>query len=285
VSIILELLGIIILSDDNNDRLRNEGKIKERIWKIRDYIQELENVKEGIIHFLHSRKKLDDVTKDLWISDVKGLYYNTVSAWEMLNSVSRGNLKYLDNSKNFLHNARSLLAKLVSEIKFFKEELVLNLINEVESSFEKCWSAFYNEFDILSPETKSIKPIERVKKVSDSEYHLPCSVCGKISVECKIVYGQFDKHESLLYRGITHSRSLNKSLAIQLFNILKKEDLLGVHSFMEEHLCFEGMDAYCPECDKVYCWEHYDARVEYDDGFYDCTMGECPAGHRRMIDD
>ncbi|MBY9012277.1 MAG: hypothetical protein KGD70_07875 [Candidatus Lokiarchaeota archaeon] len=269
----------------NDDKVRNESKIKERIWKIRDYIQDLNNIKEGIIHFLVSRKELDDVTKDLWISDVKGLYYNTVSAWEMLKSASKGNLNFLDKSKNFLHNARSLLAKVVSEIKFFKEELVLNLITETENSFENCWSAFYNEFNILTPEIKSTKHIERVIKVSDSEYHLPCSVCGKISVECKIGYGRFDEHESLVYSGITHSRSLRKNLANKLFKILKKEDLSEVHSFMKDYLCYEGIDAYCPECDKIYCWEHYNARVEYDDGFYDCTCGECPAGHLRMIDD
>ncbi len=269
----------------SDDKLKNKDKIKERIWKIRDYIQELENVKEGIIHFLLSREKLDDVTKDLWISDVKGLYYNTISAWEMLNSSSKGNLKYLDKSKNFLHNARSLLAKIVSEMKFFKEELVMNLIKEIENSFEKCWKAFYNEFDILTPEIETDKHIERVIRVSDSEYHLPCSVCGKISVECKIGYGRFDEHESLVYSGITHSKSIRKNLASKLFNLLKKEDLAKVHLFMKDNLCFEGIDAYCPECDKIYCWEHYNARVEYDDGFYDCTCGECPAGHRRMIDD
>jgi len=282
VRVILEILGIITLSDD---KIRNKDKIKERIWKIRGYIQDLENVKEGIIHFLYSRKKLDDVTKDLWISDIKGLYYNTVSAWEMLNSASKGNLKYLDKSKNFLHNARSLLAKVVSEIKFFKEELVSNLITEIKNSFEKCWSAFYNEFDALTPKIKSTKHIERVIKVTDSEYHLPCSVCGKISVECKIGYGRFDQHESLVYSGITHSRSLKKNLANELFIFLKKGDLERVHEFMKEYLCYEGIDAYCPECDKIYCWEHYNARVEYDDGFYDCTYGECPEGHRRMIDD
>jgi hypothetical protein len=54
---------------------------------------------------------------------------------------------------------------------------------------------------------------------------------------------------------------------------------------MQKYHSFEGLDAYCPKCGKIYCWEDYKAREEYDDGFYDCTMGECPAGHRRMIDD
>ena len=257
----------------------------KRIWKIRDNIQDLEDIKNGIIDFLSSRKKLDEVTKNLWISDVKDVYYNTVSAWEMLNSASKGKLEYLDNSRNFLHIARGRLAKSISELKFYKEEIVFNLIKEVEISFENCWNAFYFEFDRLTPSKKIIKPFPRIIKVSDSEYHLPCSVCGKISVEYNIGFGRFDKHESLVYTGITHSRSLRKDLASELFEILKNENLPKVHQFMQKYHSQEGLDAYCPQCDSIYCWEHYKAREEYDDGFYDCTCGECPNGHRRMIDD
>jgi hypothetical protein len=28
-----------------------------------------------------------------------------------------------------------------------------------------------------------------------------------------------------------------------------------------------------------------DAYVLFDEGFYDCTMGTCPVGHRHMLDD
>ncbi len=271
------------MSDD--EKLNDYKETLERVWKIRDHIQRLEDIKGGIIDFLNSRKKLDKVTKNLWISDVKGVYYNTVSAWKMLIGASKGKLKYLDDSINFLHIARGRLAKSISELKFYKEEIVFNLIQEVETSFEKCWDAFYVEFERLTPSKKIIEPIARSIKVSDSEYHLPCAVCGKISVEYKIGFGRFDEHESLVFTGITHSRSLRKDLASELFEILKNEDLLGVHLFMEKFHSIEGLDAYCPKCDKIYCWEHFNAREEYDDGFYDCTMGECPNGHRRMIDD
>ena len=270
---------------NDDEKINEKNKIIERIWKIRDYIQELEDIKEGILQFLLSRKKLDDVTKNLWISDVKDFYYNTVSAWEMLNSVATGNLKYVADSKNILHIARGRLAKAISELRFYKEELVLNLVKAVETVFEKCWNAFYFEFESLTPSKKIIKPIARIIKASKSEYHLPCSVCGKITVDYKIGYGRFDKKESLVYSGITHSRSLRKDLANELFEILKNEDLPRVHQFMKKYHSIEGLDAYCPKCDNIYCWEHYNAREEYDDGFYDCTMGECPVGHRRMIDD
>ncbi len=258
---------------------------EERVWKIRDIIQELEDIKDGIVNFLISRKKLDDVTKNLWISDVKEFYYNTVAAWQMLNSASKGKIKYLEDSKNFLHLARGRLAKSISELKFYKKKIVYNLIKEVEISFEKCWNAFHFEFERLTPRKKISKPFVRIIKVSDTEYHLPCSMCGKISVDYKIGFGRFDDLESLVYSGITHSRSLRKDLANELFKILEKKNLLGIHQFMQKYHSSEGLDAYCPQCDKIFCWEHYNVREEYDDGFYDCSYGTCPNGHRRMIDD
>ncbi len=42
---------------------------------------------------------------------------------------------------------------------------------------------------------------------------------------------------------------------------------------------------YCPTCDRSYCGDHWHQQVEFDDGFYDCTYGTCPQGHRRMVDD
>lgn len=42
---------------------------------------------------------------------------------------------------------------------------------------------------------------------------------------------------------------------------------------------------YCPECEQAYCHADWRTYVVFDEGFYDCTMGTCPAGHRHMIDD
>ncbi len=48
---------------------------------------------------------------------------------------------------------------------------------------------------------------------------------------------------------------------------------------------FDGLDFYCRECDKVYCEQHYSLRPVWDDGFYDYTVGKCPEGHERIVDD
>lgn len=45
---------------------------------------------------------------------------------------------------------------------------------------------------------------------------------------------------------------------------------------------------YCPECRAIYCYAHWRTEIQFDDdfpGWYDCTYGTCPAGHRRIVDD
>jgi len=42
---------------------------------------------------------------------------------------------------------------------------------------------------------------------------------------------------------------------------------------------------YCPTCACVYCRKHWVIVPEYDEGYFDCSYGTCPKGHRRMAED
>ena len=45
---------------------------------------------------------------------------------------------------------------------------------------------------------------------------------------------------------------------------------------------------YCQTCKLVYCYQHWLIIPEFDEdfpGWYDCSYGTCPQGHRRLIDD
>jgi hypothetical protein len=42
---------------------------------------------------------------------------------------------------------------------------------------------------------------------------------------------------------------------------------------------------YCPECELNYCGADWETFPVFDEGFYDCTMGICPSGHRHTVDD
>ena len=275
--------GCIILNETKLNKENNESL--ERIWKIRDYIQELEDVKDEIVEFLSSEADLDNGTRNIWISDAKEFYFSTVTAWEMLHFTVRDIKNHLDDSKGFLYSAKSRLAQSISELKILDDKHIFKMITKANVAFEKCWDAFQREFKLMEPDIIIEKPVPRVIKKSNHEYQLLCSICGEIAVDFKIGIGQFDKEEKLLYRGIIIGTSLNKGLAEEVFEILGNEDLTRVHEFMKNHHSYEGVDAYCPECDKIYCWNHYKLEEEWDEGFYDCTYGECPKGHRRMIDD
>jgi hypothetical protein len=43
---------------------------------------------------------------------------------------------------------------------------------------------------------------------------------------------------------------------------------------------------YCPDCDCVYCADHWQVLPAYnDDGWYQCLYGVCPHKHRRILGD
>jgi hypothetical protein len=264
---------------------KKQSTAKERTWKIREYISGLERIKNEIIQYLGTRTDLDDSIRNVWTSDTKECYYSIVAAWQMLSSAVERNSQFQDSARTFLKAAESRLAQVKSELTSIDTNDARRLNQEVEESFNYCHLALSAELERLSAGKKIEKPTQQVIKVEEWEYHLPCSVCGEIAVKFKIGRTRYDKKDSLVFSGITFSRSLEKDLAPQLFKHLEQENLSRVHAFMKKHYKREGLDAYCPKCGKIYCAQHYQAREEYDEGYYDCTYGTCPKGHKRIIHD
>ncbi|MHA1700363.1 MAG: hypothetical protein ACTSWN_16105, partial [Promethearchaeota archaeon] len=71
-----------------------------------------------------------------------------------------------------------------------------------------------------------------------------------------------------------------------IFGFLDDEKIKNLHEFLLENNILEfGIDAYCPDCNAIYCRQHYNVEEVWDAGFYDYSEGTCPKRHRRMIDD
>ena len=73
---------------------------------------------------------------------------------------------------------------------------------------------------------------------------------------------------------------------------LAENDVAEIRSALTERdsrslfrLADSSMSFYCPKCDAWYCHDHWKLTDKFDEGFYDCTYGVCPAGHKRMVDD
>ena len=262
----------------SGDKLR-----AERIWRIRDSIQKLEDIKDKIIDFLKDDAETYDIA---WITDAKEFYYNIVSAWEMLRAASEGKEKYIATADAFLTNAKSRCAQSSSELRILGRlgKIIDSRLQEV---FTECWTAINTELDLLKPEDQPKPPAQRVIKESDTEYHLPCSVCGEIAVSFILGISESSKKKYFACVGIVHGGGLPISTAKKIFAWLDQENIAQIHThLMNSSVIFEeGIDAYCPKCDKIYCNRHYDTREEWDEGFYDCTYGTCPEGHTNHIHD
>lgn len=263
-------------------KVKAKDKVRERVWKIRDSIQKLEDVKDKIIEFLNST---DESIDEAWITDVKEVYFSIVSAWELLKGISDDRTHYDKSAWNYLELAKSRLGQASSELRILGEDGI-KLESELRDTFEVCWEQISTELENLVGKEELKAPTQRVIKYSEEEYHLPCSVCGRVEAGFKIGIPKSGGKKSLYYIGIIKQAKFSLNDAKKIFQWLEEDKIAEVHADVQKSIDLEeGIDAYCPKCDKIYCYQHYKVQEVWDEGFYDCTYGTCPLGHKRIIND
>lgn len=136
----------------------------------------------------------------------------------------------------------------------------------------------------------------RVIKDDRGVFTITCAACGKKAVSFaapQVIRSVVDKafvslisKEHFLYQGIVCSQNIAAPYVEEVKTRLEAQDLRALNTYLIQECGFDqGMDAYCVQCDRVYCREHYQIEVSFDEGFYDYTIGVCPHGHSRKIDD
>ncbi len=266
------------------EELPNTSDTANAIWAIRNEIQELENSKDEIISYLRKELELAESEDHVWIGDAKEVYYNIVAAWQFLNSClrqeSEKQKEKANSSLKFLEKAKSYLGQSASELKALKKDQAAKLEKKWKDTFDTCFESISLQLEKFLGSQKGNVPSELIEMVEKDAYTLSCTVCGKVTT----VFIRRKKH--FVYSGMLIETPLRYDLADKVFEFLKKKDLKGLQQFLlKKSKLEEGMDAYCPECDSIYCPLHYDFEEEWDEGFYDCTYGTCPEGHRRMVHD
>ncbi len=251
------------------------------IWKIRDSIQSLEDLKNQIIDFLDIQNQIDASNTELWITDVKELYYNIVAAWEMLSAVSRGNLTFGHACSLFIETAKSRLEQVVSELQVFKDKTI-QIEPQLRTIFNNCVNSISSELNILLPDLTMIKsPLKGIND-AESSFEFTCSVCGEPAIVFFVGPYPFssEKEPCLIYRGITRESYGSLEDSNILLALLENGKVADIHSYVIDlDFMEDGLDAYCPSCDAIYCQNHYITKEYWDQGFYDYTEGTCPEGH------
>jgi len=282
---ILEEIDTIVLPDDLTDEIRVTCQgFQKVLFNQKDRIHTLENE----------------------------LYVLPNSQCACTHAEDRDLATTIDSIDNAIVDQLDLMHNLVMKLRKLKDNdenmaLASVLLNESGGNILNVYLNIKHEFKLILGNIKEVKDNnkskERVKKelnklnhrvikVSDKEYRLPCSACGKIAVvfKIKIIKHNKDsvKRKKLNYSGITHASSvLGMDAAEKIFDWLEKDEISEIHSFIQDYPTLEeGIDAYCPDCDQIYCWSHYNAVEEWEDRWwYDCTYGTCPEGHKRIIHD
>jgi len=260
---------------------------------ISNSLKRLEDVKDDIISYYYSLTDLDEHSRNSWIGDINETYFNLVAATDLFRgrgkSTAKAKKERLNNARFCIESAKSKFAQALSELKARTDEKARHLQSTFSKAFDESKKLVMDELklhDSQKPSTEKTRPENShpVRKISNTEFDLHCSVCGDVAA--KISKEDFYGRTELVYKGITKRVSLDRYSPEAIIVLLKNKNISKLHKHVKERKAMEdGLDVYCPTCNKIYCSKHYDTREEWDAGFYDCTYGTCPEGHLRVIDD
>lgn len=244
-------------------------------------IELLEQLKERIIAAFHAGKDRDKDSVGMWSDDASHLYAIMASARE---AIFR-NPPDLPMARGLLAVATSYCEQVASELSALG-----SAGTPLEKELRRLFRRSHDELSAQLPKPAardSNGPPQRVVRISDERCILPCSVCGMPAV---LVYpaNQEEKVlQGLICAGITKRFELKPPDPEKILAWLHAGDFLAFHLFLEKNCAVaeDGLDAYCPGCDQIYCRIHYNASEVWESGFYDYSKGTCPKGHSRIIDD
>lgn len=116
------------------------------------------------------------------------------------------------------------------------------------------------------------------------EFH--CSMCNAPAGAVNLTTDRFITIDGPV--GVTHfgaSEELKAKVAAMLHQPSELELARQLYALDEL-----WAPQYCPNCDAIYCKDHWQIEMRFEDdddlpGWYDAAYGACPCGHTRMVDD
>lgn len=176
----------------------------------------------------------------------------------------------------------------------------------VKGRMSKTCEAALRDIEEELGELKSRKHIpEKQREFKLLEKYFPCKLCGRFATKITLLPTAVPHPKSgsteLKWLGLADPlppsqvgapAMVVQSVACGLRWALEQPKFEQVYPLVESgnsdalfQLDCEYLPSYCYPCSCHYCADHWVSRIEFDDGFYDCTVGFCPQGHRRLLDD
>ena len=125
-----------------------------------------------------------------------------------------------------------------------------------------------------------------ILKRSPQIWCLTCAVCGGEAVTFSRTRIGPDAPEQLVVSSVspvTVFRPVSGPRMLDLIKLLEAGDAASLLKHMKETQA-AGCDAYCQQCDRVYCKEHTAIEAQWTGSWHDATWATCALGHEREIE-
>jgi hypothetical protein len=114
----------------------------------------------------------------------------------------------------------------------------------------------------------------------DEGYALLCAACGESAVTFQLKEGAVSANSiSNVYRTTYWKGETAQRLA----ELLAQGSARAVLAYLASP-DRAGCPAYCPECDRVYCQEHYSVEETWSGSWHEASYATCPLGHEREFE-
>jgi len=128
---------------------------------------------------------------------------------------------------------------------------------------------------------------EDAKQIAEATFH--CSICEALATHVELfVSSSIEEGRSGEPGGFLRAMGFIGEIEM-VVSAEKIDELQGYmrrKSAQEMHeIYIKYAPCFCLQCERAYCKDHWVMSLEFDDGFYDCTRGSCPAGHEQLLDD
>ena len=209
----------------------------------------------------------------MWVDDARGACLCAKQLRRLIDAED------LDAARSMRDEVQRRATQVASELQSRADAL------DIEA-YQDAFAHLLHEVSSSLTDERRATPLQRARRTDESSFVLHCAVCADPAVTLTVGVGKWSSQPALLYAGITVSTELPFADAEVFFSLLDRDDVAAAHERVKSYRALEdGIDGYCPDCDKIYCRNHYAVQETFDEGFYDCAYGTCPEGHRRIIDD
>ena len=125
-----------------------------------------------------------------------------------------------------------------------------------------------------------------VVRHTDLQFALTCAACGGDAVTFVRSRVSPSAPEQVVVSSmspVTVFRPIAGPRIQDLVQLLEAADAAGVVDYLRVTQP-GGCDAYCTQCSRVFCKEHYAIEAQWSGSWHEATYATCPVGHEREID-